>query len=117
MNSNDEEAAQPLTERAALHRVDLKVRLLPGHPRFWTCQFGILYVWLYADSAEGAEATAEKIIAALPYERVVGFLRISTRNPTSAPAEGEQLARESGLALQLRGVALGADEAEFETDP
>jgi hypothetical protein len=119
--------SEPLTDRAALYVVVRKVRPLPGHPQYWECQCGILNIWLYADSAEDAAATAKTIIAALPYERAgeQQFEVHKTPLPNAA-TEGqcvelrdqfairEQLARESGLALLLIGVVVGADDTDFE---
>jgi hypothetical protein len=109
--------AKPLTDRATLHRVALKVRPLPGHPQYWRCQFGILNVWLYADSVEGAGAAAETIVAALPYELAGGKLAVY-KSESEKPVQfaiREQLAAESGLSLLLMGMEVGADETVWET--
>lgn len=113
MNSSDEEerAAPPLTERAALYRVALEVCLLPGHPQYWKCGPGILFMWLYADSAKGATATATQVLYSLPYE-------LSSESPTEAGQQfeiQEYLARGSGLALLFATTPVGTDESEFET--
>ena len=127
---------EPLSDRATLYRVTLKVRPLPGHPLYWKMQFGFLLVWLFADSYDGAASTACKIVGELPYE-LIGeqFAVTSYAAPVTKEESGssvvddpspetteqmairKQLALESGLALMLIVVATGADETGFETEP
>jgi len=121
---------------AALHRVLLKVRPLPGHPLFWQMQFGLLRMWLFANSDEDAAGRAMKIIAQLPYERIGDQVRVERRKRPGTTSGGarpategsslevreqkairEELAMESGLSLMLIVVLTGAEEADFETMP
>lgn len=131
MNPYDEKN-KPLTERATLHRVNLKVRPLPGHPLYWKCQCGILCVWLCANSPEDAAERVTTIVETLPYERVGDEVSVSTRNADAATATAsvavgpseetreqcrlrEQLAGESGLSMLLIAVAVGGDDTGLET--
>jgi len=108
---------------AKLYRVAVKVRPLPGHPRYWDCQCGILNVWLFGDSPTVAADAASTIVDALPLERVGTQSAVFEDEDYSAPgddalfkgyAQRKALAEESGLSLLLIGVATGADETGFE---
>jgi hypothetical protein len=110
---------QPLSDKAELVTVILEVRPLPGHPLFWTLDSAWLHLWLYADSEEGAIATAEQILGVLPYERVgerIEVLEPIDRHPKDPAlarsfSKRKQLAEESGLSLMLLGVGIGGDES------
>ena len=109
-----------MRDGADLVRVALKVRPLPGHPRYWELKSAILLIWLYADCRDGAIETAEQILAALPYERIGDDADVHEMPATYLPTQQqfkfrEELAKEAGLSLLLLGVAVGADDAGFET--
>lgn len=114
-----------MTADAKLFRVARKVRPLPGHPRFWDCQFGILNVWVFANSFEEAKTHVDVIVAELPYEIVgdhavvfeaEGEADAMSEDATTRKgfAQRETLARESGLSMLLLMVVVGADEGDFE---
>ncbi|MFZ1219413.1 MAG: hypothetical protein WAO00_08970 [Chthoniobacterales bacterium] len=122
---------EPLTERATLYRVNVKVRALPGHPLYWDCQCGILCIWLFANSPGDAAERVAAIVAVLPYERVGDEVSVCTGEENAAeenrardggPSEEtrkqcrlrEQLARESGMSMLLIAVAVGGDDTGFE---
>jgi hypothetical protein len=139
--------SQPLSDKAELVTVVLKVRPLPGHPLFWKIKHATLYLWLYADSCEGARETAEQILTALPYEQVgdqIEVIEVPTKETAEKifavwpyTSEGDQtevnetridglarqfllrkrLAEESGLSLLLIVGGLEADDNDFETFP
>jgi hypothetical protein len=106
-----------------LYRVAVKVRPLPGHPRYWDCQCGFLNVWLFGDSPTAASDAVATIVDALPFERVGTQSAVFEDEDYSEPgddallkgyAQRKSLAEESGLSLQLIGVPTGADETGFE---
>lgn len=124
----------PLAEQATLYSLDIKVRPLPGHPLYWECQCGILRIWLYGNSPEDAARRLELIMAALPYDRVGSEAVVSEASGDNSSAQAdstdgpsvlmreqcairEQLARQTGLSMLLIAVAVGGDDAGFETTP
>jgi hypothetical protein len=114
--SNSEPSNRPLTDKAELVTVVVKVLPLPGHPQYWELKSALLYLWLYADSREGAIATAEQVFGALPYERVGDEFEVfeaMTTHPQEHLARSyefcAQLAKGTGLSLYLAGAVVGVD--------
>ena len=44
------------------------VKPTPGHPRYWEVEFGILHIWIYAESTSQAHSFVSHINAILPYQ-------------------------------------------------
>lgn len=113
---------EPLTERAALHCISFKARPLPGHPRYYAFQVGLLSVWLFANSVEDATERASLIVGALPYERIGDAARFETDFPQTEESRAmngraQEEAEQIGLAIRVWTLETGADETAFESMP
>ncbi len=113
------------------YRTVFKVKPTKNHPRFFDWDFGLLSIWLFADSGDEAIERAETIIAALPYE-IFGAgkywtckttpdkkqILIGTDEPMNS-RESQHLERvaleaslvfEFGIAFLLEAAETGAEE-------
>jgi hypothetical protein len=101
-----------------LYRVSARVRPLPWHPKYYDWQFGVLCLWLFADSVDDAVERAKSILSVLPYEHVGTEVAVEKHFAQSAKHAVLQAiqeeAKQTGLALQLIACATGTDEEGFE---
>jgi hypothetical protein len=137
VNSGDEKPPPPLTEGATFHRVNLKVRPLPGHPTYYDWQFGYFGLWLFANSIDDARDRALLIVGALPYEVIGDKVSVETNFPRTEESRAmngraqetageiglamsdhaQEVAEGTGLGMCLFSVRTGADETSFEGSP
>jgi hypothetical protein len=103
-----------------LYRVSLKVVLTEDHPMFWTAEFGVLHLWIYAEDEAPAAVRAGNIATQLPYGPFDGEWRAGVRSAgrTDDPPEflpHENFAREVGFAMCVDYCQAGTDKADFAT--
>lgn len=104
-----------------LFRVMFYIRPTPQHPLYFKAQNGLLFVWLFDDSALRAFDRAKNIVKELPYEVAEEPFYVSDMtdvkfdqnndDPKSKIAFGAQLdARHFGLGLGLAIGEIGVED-------
>ena len=114
-------------EKYQLFIAKMKVKPSPAHGLFYEMEFGVLHLWLYAESSGDAAKKATAIARELPYDLIEfpgpegqRLARAHLAKDAIPPAAWEQRyeaaaanAKDTGIGVMIAIVGTGADPAAF----